>query len=157
MEKLNRRAFPANERRPLLPLLEDPTGTSDVFAFAEGGVFCGFVCLLTWKDLTHIIYFAMEEALRSQGYGSQALALLAQAYPGHRLFADLEAEIPGAANAEERKRRRSFYLRNGYRPTAVRYSWRGEQWEILSLGGDVSDKEFTAFWQAMGQVGLASY
>ena len=31
----------------------------------------------------------------------------------------------------------------------MKYEWRGEQYEILSNGGDVSDAEFWNFWDTL--------
>ena len=38
-------------------------------------------------------------------------------------------------------------LRCGYAPTRIHYAWRGESWDILSSGGDVTEAEFRAFWR----------
>lgn len=143
---LYERAFPENERRPLGPLLEDKSGCSDFIAFLDGDQFCGFACLLTWKDITHLIYFAIEDDLRGRGYGTEALKVMLELHPGHRYIADLEAPDPSAPNHQERASRRQFYMRAGYGPTKVRYSWYGEKYEILSLGGSVSPWEFRHFW-----------
>ena len=145
--KLYEQSFPANERRPLDALLQDSTGSSDFLAFYRGDTFIGFACLLTWQDLSHILYFAIDAAQRGKGYGSEALALLRTLKPNHRILADLEADDPSAPNDEQRKKRRQFYLRNGYAASEVRYRWRQESYEILVHGGTVTPPEFEAFWQ----------
>lgn len=147
VQALNQRAFPENERRALEPLLDDPTGRAQVLAFCDGAVFCGFACLLTDGDITHILYFAIEEPLRGRGYGAQALAALRARLPGQRILADVEAENPAAKNSLQRRRRRAFYLKNGYQPSSVRYDWRRESYEILVSGGDITRREFSAFWR----------
>ena len=106
----------------------------------------GFACLLTIGDLTHIIYFAMDERLRGQGYGSVALAALHALKPQNRIIADIEQELPEAANNEQRRKRKSFYLRNGYVESGVELNWRKEAYEILVYGGTLTPKEFKAFW-----------
>ena len=143
---LNERAFPANERRPLEPLLCDPTGSSEILAFYDGGEFCGFACLLTVGDISHIIYFAIEEAFRQNGCGSAALAAMRRLKPDKRIIADIELEDPLAENNALRIRRKEFYLRNGYTESGVRYSWRRESYEILVCGGRLSENEFFDFW-----------
>ncbi len=45
-----------------------------MLGFFDGEVFCGFASLLTYGDLTQILYFAIEDSLRGKGYGLQALA-----------------------------------------------------------------------------------
>lgn len=146
---LYNRAFPANERRPLEPLINDRTGHGEIIAFYDGDVFCGFACLLTWRDISHIIYFAIEDELRGRGYGGQALEIMYEMKAGCRMIVDVEAERPDAENNAKRISRINFYRRNGYRPTEVRYNWREEDYLILSRGGDVTGDEFHGFWEAI--------
>lgn len=51
------------------------------YGFYEGEMFCGFMSLLTFGDISHIIYFAMNQSLRNRGFGSKALQLLRQMKP----------------------------------------------------------------------------
>ena len=150
ISRLYERAFPENERRPLGPLINDQTGCGDFIAFYDGEEFCGFACLLSFRDMTHILYLAMEESARGRGYGSAALEIIRRRYPGQRILADLEAEEEGADNNEERRRRRDFYLRAGYEVTEVSYRWREVAYEILSQGGQVTRADFKAFWTYFG-------
>lgn len=149
IEALYRRAFPKNERRPFRGLFGDPQGVAEMMALQDGPRFCGFVCLLNGRELSHIIYFAVEEGLRGQGYGAQTLAALHAARPGRRIIVDIELERADAPNNDQRRRRKQFYLRQGYQPTDIRYRWQGEDYEILSHGGPVSEAEFDAFWEEM--------
>ena len=78
---LYERAFPANERRPLHPLLNDTTGCSDFLAFYEDKEFVGFACLLTRRDITHILYIAIDEVMRGQGYGTKGCVRVSGSLP----------------------------------------------------------------------------
>ena len=149
LQALYIRAFPANERRPLEPLMTDQTGYAQVLAAMEEGEFRGFVCSLIQGDLLHIIYFAVTEDQRGRGLGSQILAAVREASPGMRLLVDIEAPDPTAENHLQRVRRQEFYLRNGYTETPVRYSWRGEDYIILSQGGSLTPEEFHRFWDGL--------
>ncbi len=143
------RAFPENERRDFEALIR-PRGDYLTFSgFWDGPTFVGFVCLLTSGDISHIIYFAVEEALRNQGYGGAILRQVAESRPGYRLLVDIEREYPGAPNNPQRARRKAFYLRHGYGETPVRYRWREEEYEILCSGGALTDEEFDAFWESL--------
>ena len=139
-------AFPANERRPLDALLNDRTGAGEVFAALDGEAFIGLAILLSHGDLTHILYFAVEEALRGRGYGTRLLAAVRARYPGQRLLADLEAPDADAPNRAQREQRIAFYRRCGYEPTEIRYNWIGENYVVLAAGGPVTRQEFSAFW-----------
>ena len=147
MMALYTRAFPANERRPLGVLLRDGTGAAEVLAVLKGDDFIGLAILLTWQDITHILYFAVLEELRGRGYGGEILRLIRDAHPNHRVIADLEAPFDEAPNLPERQRRMAFYERNGFSQTEIRYAWRGERYVIVSMGGDVSEDEFEHFWE----------
>lgn len=146
---LYERAFPENERRSLGTLINDRTGVSDLLAYTEDDTFVGFVSLLTEGDIAHIIYFAVEEALRGRGYGAQILDLVSGYRPGCRVIADLELPVPGTPNEEQRRRRLAFYIRSGFCETKVRYDWRGEDYVILSRGGDLTGAEFGRFWETI--------
>ena len=142
-------AFPANERRRFRDLVDDPSGGSELVTLYDGELFCGFACFLNALDISHIIYFAIEENLRDRGYGSAALKAIGEYKRGRRILVDIELETPSAVNNDQRRRRKSFYLRNGYKQTPVRYHWRGEDYEILSTGGNITDEEYENFWETL--------
>ena len=135
VRRLYESAFPANERRPFEALLSG---------------FAGFVSLLSWADITHILYFAIEEALRNRGLGSAALECIKGLKPGQRLIADLEAPLPEAPNRAQRLRRRAFYQRAGFVPSGVGYRWQGESYELMVFGGTLDEAAFLAFWRHFG-------
>lgn len=159
IEELYQRSFPENERRPLAPLLEDTSGSSEVIAFYDNTLFCGFACLLTQQDITHIIYFAIDDNLRGKGYGSAALTAMSEMKPANRIIVDIEMEEDHSLNNEQRKKRKIFYLRNGYTESEVKFSWRQESYEILVYGGTISKKEFNSFWKnvAFKNIKLSKY
>lgn len=142
-------AFPENERWGLDAVLNDKSGISELLGIFEGDMFCGFVILLNFKDITHIIYFAVEESMRGHGCGSKALRLIREAKPGNRLLVDIEREMPDAENNEQRRRRKAFYERNGYREANVHYNWNGESYEIMILDGEITTREYFKFWHAV--------
>jgi len=147
IKRLYHLAFPANERRPLITLLQDASGVSDFMAFYDDDIFCGFACLLTYSDITHILYFAIDETLRGKGYGTMALKAMRRMKPNHRFIADIEVETPTADNNEQRRKRKQFYIGNGYIESEVAYGWRQENYEILVCGGSLTEKEFDDFWR----------
>lgn len=147
IESLYERAFPENERRPLAPLFQDKSGNSEVIAFYDDTLFCGFACLLTYLDISHIIYFSTEDALRGKGYGSAALTLMSEMKGKNRVIVDIEVEKNDVSNNEQRKKRKDFYLKNGYTESKIKYNWRHESYEILVYGGVLSKKDFNNFWK----------
>lgn len=71
--------------------------------------------------------------------------------PNKRLIVDIEAEIPGTPNNGQRKKRREFYIRNGYSGSEVKYSWRGEYYEVLVSGGGITNEDFEGFWKHLAK------
>lgn len=144
--RLYESAFPENERWGLGAVLRDETGISEVLSFFDGETFCGFVVMLHYGRYSHIIYFAIEESLRSRGCGSAALGLIRERWPDQIILVDIEREYPGADNNDQRRRRKVFYERSGYTEAGVTYDWHGERYEIMILGGSIGRREYFRFW-----------
>ena len=140
-------AFPANERREPDEIIGGEDGAGELLAIRSGGRLAGMIAVLTYKDITNILYFAVMPELRNCGIGASALAALRERYPGQRIIADPERPEPGSPNVEQRRRRLAFYERCGYHPTEIEYTWRGEDYIIVSNGGAVTDREFGLFWK----------
>ena len=154
--RLYRAAFP-REERVALDLLLETDGPYDFIACYDGEMLCGFYSTLTMGDITHVLFLAVEETLRGNGYGSQILDAIRRAYPDKRLILDVEMPDPEAENQEQRKKRIAFYKRNGYRNSGVSYSWRGVMYEILILNGKITEEEFWAFWDQLDEIQQANY
>lgn len=140
-------AFPANERREPEEIIGSEGGPGELLAVKCGGELAGMLAVLTYRDITHILYFAVMPEMRSRGIGAAALAALRGRYPGQRIIADPERPEPYRPNIEQRLRRLAFYERCGYYPTEVKYTWRGEDYVIVSNGGAITEKEFGLFWK----------
>lgn len=156
IERLYRAAFPREERVPMDTLLE-ADAPYDFIACYDGAVLCGFYSALTFGDITHILFLAVEEKLRDHGYGSQILAEIGKAYAGNRVILDVEMVDPEADNNEQREQRIAFYMRNGYHHSGIFYGWRGVMYEILILDGTISEEEFWNFWDQLDEVQQNNY
>lgn len=143
-------AFPENERFSFEKMIKNENGHYETFGFYKDGSFCGFAILLNSLDISHIIYFATLPELRGKGLGAKALAAMGRIKSGKRIIVDIEREVPGCEENEIRRRRKNFYIRNGYSETEIRYRWQDEAYEILAFGGKVSSEDFGNFWKALG-------
>lgn len=150
IKKLYIDAFPENERFNFDMMLKNENGHYETFGFYLDDTFCGFAILLNSGDISHILYFATEPKLRGKGLGAKALGALRRIKDGMRIIVDIECELPGCGENEIRRRRKSFYLRNGYSETEIRYRWQDESYEILVSGGELSKKDFGGFWKSLG-------
>ncbi len=140
-------AFPENERRDLEDLIDEESEGMEFYAFYDEGTFVAMLSLLSYKDITHIMYLAVKEELRDKGYGGKVLSVLRDIKKGQRIIADLERIKPDAGNNDQRARRNAFYIRNGYSPSGVTYSWREEDYELYVNGGEFYEHEYKSFWR----------
>lgn len=138
-------SFPKEERIPIKHLMMRAE-ESELIACYDEKLFCGFYATLTFGDVTHILFLAVDDALRGRGYGSQILKQISHRYPNHRIILDIEAEDPSAPNNEQRIRRKAFYAKNGYTESGIAYTWRNVPYQILIKNGCITEKEFDAFW-----------
>lgn len=128
-------AFPGKERAPfwLLRLRARGKGV-EFFAFYDGTLLCGMAFVVTVEATGMLAYLAVDEALRSKGYGSRILAELNRRFEGKTLMLEVEALDAAAPNAMQREKRRAFYTRNGYTGSGYGAQLFGESFEILWNG-----------------------
>ena len=50
----------------------------------------GFASILSYKDISHIIYLAVTENLRNKGYGSKIIQEIKKIKTSQKILADLE-------------------------------------------------------------------
>lgn len=138
-------SFPEEERIPFDMMLVRSDLGMEVRALYDGELFCGFAALRRMKDVVFLMYLAIEPSLRSKGYGSAVLDELCALLPSQSMVLDIEPPSSDAPNAQERVRRKAFYLRNGFRDSWYGYDWRGCSYELLLRGPDLSQQQ----WQGI--------
>lgn len=81
---------------------------------------------------SHCYYkLAIEPSLRSKGCGGRATETIKTLYGDYRQTVDFEILDQAAENNEQRRKRRSFYLCNGYGPTGYGLSYRDVTYEVM--------------------------
>jgi len=145
VEALYASAFPTAEQAPMPYLLKRAEKDYVEFhAYYDGDVFVGFTYVMTYDDLTFVMYLAIDASHRAKGYGSQILTQIKETYPSNRIILNIEAEDESAENNAERKKRKQFYLRNGYCASGTFMKIMGVTYELLVCNGDCTGKEFLA-------------
>ncbi|WKA54539.1 GNAT family N-acetyltransferase [Planococcus shixiaomingii] len=138
-------SFPQNERIPMKLLLwKAKQDFVDFLVIYDNDVFVGFTYLITREDLTYVLYIAIDNKIRSKGYGSLALAQIKEKYPDNRIILNIEVIDETASNYEQRVTRRKFYTRNGYEGSSYSYRDRWGLYEVMIHGGKVNAEEFHA-------------
>ncbi len=149
IKKLYFLAFPKEARSPFLLLrLKTLDKNSDFSAIYDNDTFVGFIYSYLYKDLIYVLYFAIDEKVRSNGYGSKALDILKEKYSGKRICLNIEAIDDKATNAKQRIKRKEFYLKNEFKDAFVKTREGGLFYELLTYNGDVS---FDDYFELMGK------
>jgi len=131
-------AFPPEEYIAPIELVRMATDGNLVFsALSENGAFVGFMVTLQHEKMIYLFFLAITPACRSKGYGSRAIEALKEQFPDKTQVVDFEAPDESADNAEQREKRRRFYLKNGYCPTGLFLTYFGVTYEVFC-----SDKHF---------------
>lgn len=139
-------SFPKNERRSFPELINKRLGDTETFAVYEDDLFVGMISTMNTKEIIHIVYLAILKDYQNKGYGSKTLKLIHDYYQDRKFMVDIEVPNENSANQVQRIKRKSFYLRSGYKETNVRYEWRKENYEILSYNGEITLKDYNNFW-----------
>lgn len=133
--RLMETAFPPSEQAPRSFLVEQARRDEvSMFAYSDEGRFCGFTFMIEDETMAYVLYLAVDGTIRSRGYGSQILASVAERVGDKTLVLDIEPVDEAADNVEQRRRRRNFYLRNGFVPTGYAIQDRGNVYEALVHG-----------------------
>lgn len=132
---LAKEAFPPEEYLAPSELVKMArTDDFDFLALLDGETFVGFMVVKTYKSMTYLFFLAIDPTHRGRGYGSRAIETLKAEYPNMSHVVDFEMLDDTAPNREQREKRRSFYLRNGYRETGLFLTYYGVDYEVFCMG-----------------------
>ena len=149
---LYRRAFPSEERIPLWHMrLMSLRRDVRLRAWLDDGALVGLTYTVSRPTMLWLFYFAVNDAVRSRGYGSRFLSHLRQEAEGRTIVLEIEPLDDGAPNIEQRRRRRSFYERTGFTPTGYRIR-EGKQTYSVMADGDFDPIAFhrLVHWFTLG-------
>ncbi len=151
VRKLYKNAFAPQERMPfwLMTLMAKRKDTQFDAYYAEDSL-CALAYLATVNELTFLMFLAVEQSMRSRGYGSAVLEEIERQRPGAKTLVSIERCDAPAGDTEQRLRRRRFYERNGYEQTGYLIEMAKQQQEILIRNGAFEPQEFLAFFRAYG-------
>lgn len=155
-KKLYHEAFPKEERLPwwVLRFMTVLNGV-ELSAFYDGAEFCGFTHTTATDDTVYVMFFAVNENLRSKGYGSAILEKLKQLHSDKAIILNVEPLDDRAPNADQRVKRMRFYERNGFYDTGYNSTEVGGIFRVLSTKPNLDIKAYLrvflkisfGFWQ----------
>lgn len=133
VKKLYLAAFPREERLPWWLLrLWTALGRGNLTTFYDGDIFCGFTFSASQGDIFYVMFFAVADEIRGQGYGSAILDHLKQTNPGKTILLNVELLDEAAPNYDQRVRRMAFYGKNGFCDTGFNIREVGGVFRVLS-------------------------
>lgn len=139
VKQLYTRAFPKYERESWTwLLLKAKYQRADFMAFYDQEQFVGFVYVIHSHGMHYILYLAVNDQVRSHGYGTRIINELRTLYPQDSLVLDIEQPDPTAANNHQRLRRLSFYKRNGFFPTPKLFKEEKVTFQVLATNKKIN-------------------
>lgn len=142
VKQLYMRAFPQYEREPWAwLLLKSKYQRADFMAFFDQAQFVGFAYVIHSRGMHYILYLAVNDQVRSKGYGSRIIDKLRKLYPTESLVLDIEQPDPTAANNQQRLRRLQFYRRNGFFPTTKLFKEEKVTFQVLATNKKISQRK----------------
>ena len=133
IKALQKRAFPKNEQFPLFLLWLISLGSSaDMKAVYDETVFCGFYYVFQSPRMVFVLYLAVNDKIRSKGYGSRILQELKKQTDGKSIVLNVEKQIPDAGNNAQRISRITFYEKNGFSDTGYEIQENDDTYMILA-------------------------
>lgn len=136
-------AFPPEEYLAPAEIIEMSLKTDlDFWGLYDKDSFIGFCVIVRYADIAYLFFLAITPENRSKGYGSTILATLSEQYKSSRFVVDFEMIEEQAPNAEQRIRRKDFYLRNGFRETGHFLAYFGVSYEVLCKNKDFDFQTF---------------
>lgn len=148
VEKLYFSAFPEIERHTLDELFEGcDTGKAEWLVFRDGEEFIGLAYMIINDGIAFILYLAVEESHRNRGYGSAILREISDLYVGMEEVLLMESLYEECDNMDIRRRRKGFYMRNGFHDTGyIQSTCEGQAlFDILSTREDFSTERWQTF------------
>ena len=153
LERINEEAIPENERNSLEDLfLTGADGNLEIIAIDLDGQPVGFFVVRTFRNTRYLAYFAVRRDLRSRGIGSAALQALLRRRSDCQMVVEFEAPDPDSPGDTLRRRRKGFYLRNGFHETGWRTRYDGTEFEIGCSRTEFDKDEFDLFIDYLGTI-----
>ena len=142
------KAFPEQEKKPL-QIMENLVADNrmEMLAMVDEDEFVGLAINLIDIEQNRALldYYAIVPEKRSGGYGSKGLEVLLDRFKNQKYIFEIETQDEKAENAEERKRRKAFYLRNGLKETGLFVNAYNTDFEILTPDGELTFWEYVDF------------
>ena len=141
-------SFLKEDRMPFwLMLTMAKMKNTEFLSFHDEDTLCGFVYMATVNNLTFIMFLAVDQNIRSSGYGSRILNKIQSIHPNNKIIVSIQRCDEDAKDIEERLRRRQFYADNGFIQTGYLVELANKKQEVLIKNGEFDADEFSCFFR----------
>ena len=153
---LYHQSFPEIEKKPddTLEFLENQ-GKIEILALVDEEEFIGMAIHMITDHMALLDYFAISPQKQGQGYGSRAICSLLERFRNKQYIIEIEIQNAESEDAEIRKRRKAFYLRNGLKETGIFVNVYYTDLELLTPNGNLTYEEYVGMLTAiLGKKGV---
>lgn len=145
IQRLYCEAFPKKERLPFFFLKHKANRqVADLIGVYDDSQFVGMLYCVYHRDIVFVFYLAVVGEGRGKGYGSRILAKLRRRHEGKSIVLSIEDVDEESENYMQRKKRKKFYLCNGFREAGYKTRENGVVYEFLCCGRQVDAEEYWA-------------
>ena len=143
IKNLYESAFPKAEQLPIFVLTYLAKNRRlNLSAFYDDNLFVGLCFYEVYNDMIFVMFLAIDDKMRSIGYGSKILTALKEKYPNATISLSIEPVIEECDNFLQRKKRLAFYERNGYYRTTLQIKCGRDFYWILSTDPNLDKEKF---------------
>ena len=164
VRRLYEASFPRSEKKPFGFIMKKrKKGFFDVLSIEDGkGRFCGLVIMMLSGGRVLLDYLAIAPDSQGTGVGSRTLQELRERYGEERIVVEIESTL-GLGGADETKtamagngcmggadnrlRRKAFYLKNGMVPMDYEVVLFGVEMEVLTFGSELTFEQYHAIYK----------
>lgn len=140
---LQKNAFPPEEQYSMEKILKLAQEQNIEYkSFWENDLLCGILFFCIGDSMLYLFYIAVNDKLRSKGYGTRMLNWLKEHYPNSDIVLNIEPINKNACNAEQRINRFEFYKRNGFFETGMKLYDDSGIYDILSSAKEINVDEY---------------
>ena len=145
---LYRRAFPRCERKPFGRITGMvKAGRADLWTIRMDGRFAGFAATVNAPQIVLLDYLAVKINFRGMGVGTGAMGLLNESYRDRGFFVEIESTFADAPNAQEREKRKRFYVNCGMEPMGTDVDVFGVRMELLGTRCHLDFESYRNFYR----------
>lgn len=131
-------SFPKEERFPIIVLLWNLLRKrSELYVLLEEDKLCAFLYLIKYKEMTFILYLAVDTLMRNKGYGGYLLDWILEKKNKSNIYLNIDEIDDIFEDNAIRKKRLKFYLSHHFLMTDYLSLEKNENFNILT-----TEKEF---------------